>query len=80
MTAHFDGAFIVDTSINAQSVLYTNMKYWYPHGRQVTVHCEGTKLTSDQVETDDSDESYFKFKVIDTSLNGKTIEVKVVAL
>ena len=71
----FSAAFKVDTSIEAATELYASTEFYYPNGKQVAVFADGVQLTADQMEVDSSAANMFKFRVTDSSLNGKTIEV-----
>lgn len=79
-TGTFRGEFIADTNIDAPTVLYANKKYWYPHGIQVNLHVGGKTLTEAQVTVDDTDKNHYKFQITDPTLNGKTVNVHVLAL
>lgn len=79
-SSEFSATFKVDTGIGAFTELYASREFYYPNGKQVTVTVDGVELTSSQMESDSSEDNMFKFKVTDASLNGKTLEVRCLAL
>lgn len=66
--------------MDAATVMYLNEHYWYKHGYQVTLKADGKKLAASQVEIDQSDAQYYRFKVTDESLDGQEISVHVLPL
>ena len=49
MTAKFKATFNVNTSVDAQTVMYLNKQYWYKLGYKVTLKVGSDKLADEQV-------------------------------
>jgi len=78
--SQFSATFTVDTSIEAATELFASTEFYYPNGKQVTLSVDGVELSESQVEVDSSSENIYKFRVTDSSLNGKTIDVLCAAV
>lgn len=78
-TSAFTATFVVD-SINIQkpSIIYTNRQYYYPNGYSTVVSVDGLDLTTDQVTIETSD-LYQLITVVDSTLSGSTVSVKITA-
>lgn len=75
-TGILTGLITVNTSIEEPSVIYTNEEYWYPDGKDVKITVDGKELTEEQILIDDSQPTYYKFLVMDKTLDGKDVEIK----
>ena len=65
----FKSEFIVDTSIDAPTVIHTNKEFWYPKGIKVDVtpHDKNTIITYDK--------NSVSVKVNNPELNGQTMKI-----
>ena len=68
-TSSFSATFEVNTSINAQTVVYLNQKYYYPEGFNYT--------RSVPADVDVSDSRYIKFQITDPTINGNQVKITV---
>ena len=72
-TGNFRGTFILDTSIDAETVVYVNTEYWYPDGFHVIFY-DGYKIIKQEYGFDGA---HISFKIEDKNLNGHEITVFV---
>lgn len=62
-TASFNSNFVLDTSIEAPSLLYLNSEYWYPKGYILTFQdVENSELLEPILKNLDDDIVAFQFK------------------
>jgi len=72
-TSDFAAEFIVNTAIDAPTVVYVNQPYYYEAGYDYKLSCE-----EEQVVVDTSDSRYIKFQVKDAALNGQKVTIEVI--
>jgi len=57
-SSNFKGTFLVDTSINAPTIVFKSDEYYYQNGYDLSVSSEGVVLASDDFELDLSVHNY----------------------
>lgn len=72
-TGTMRGVFTLDTSIDAETVVYLNTEYWYPNGFNVFFQDGYAHLEQDYK----FDGERITFKITDKSLNGHMISVLI---
>jgi hypothetical protein len=69
----------LNTDIEAPTVIYANGEYHYPTGHELEIKVDDVALTDDQytITGQEQESNYTNLTITDKSLNGKTLQLKV---
>ncbi len=79
-TAEFKAKFTVDVNITEPTRIYYSSEYYYPNGTKTDFSSGGVALKEVEQYTVVRSDQYYDILITDRALQGKVIEVSLVAL
>ena len=78
-SGNLKATFIVDTSINAPTIIYASKQHYYPNGYQLAITASGVSLEEGQYEVEANDDNHISVKVTDPKYQALELTIVVKA-